>query len=72
MPQAPRSIRTTARPFLYFALAFRPGAGVLLWATILPPLVARRNAEERLPRAHFGPACADYCARVSRRVPGVY
>lgn len=57
---------------LGWALAFRSGVGVLLWAMLLPPLVARMNAEERLLRAHFVRAYENYCARVSRFLPGVY
>src|SRR6478752_3271168 len=39
---------------LGWALAFRSGLGVLLTALLIPPLLARINAEERLLRSHFG------------------
>ena len=57
---------------LGWALAFRSGVGVLLAVLILPPLVARINAEEALLRAHFGAEYDAYCARTWRLVPGVY
>jgi protein-S-isoprenylcysteine O-methyltransferase Ste14 len=57
---------------LGWALAFRSGVGVLLTALLLPPLVARIRAEERLLRSQFGDAYEAYCARTSRLVPGVY
>jgi protein-S-isoprenylcysteine O-methyltransferase Ste14 len=57
---------------LGWALAFRSGAGVLLAALTIPPLVARMRAEEKLLRAHFGSAYDAYCARTSRLIPGVY
>ena len=57
---------------LGWALAFRSGVGVVLTALILPPLVARINAEERLLRAHFGGEYDAYRARTSRLIPGVY
>ncbi len=55
-----------------WSLAFRSGAGLLLTAGLVPPLVARMNAEERLLRAHFGGEYEAYCARTSRMIPGVY
>jgi protein-S-isoprenylcysteine O-methyltransferase Ste14 len=57
---------------LGWALAFRSAVGVLLTALLLPPLVARIRAEERLLRSQFGDAYEAYCARTSRLVPGVY
>jgi protein-S-isoprenylcysteine O-methyltransferase Ste14 len=57
---------------LGWALAFRAGAGVLLTALLLVPLVARIRAEERLLHAHFGPEYVDYCAHTWRLIPGVY
>jgi protein-S-isoprenylcysteine O-methyltransferase Ste14 len=57
---------------LGWALAFRAGAGVLLMALMLPPLIARIRAEERLLRAHFGAEYDNYCAHTWRLVPGVY
>jgi protein-S-isoprenylcysteine O-methyltransferase Ste14 len=39
---------------LGWALAFRSGVGVLLTALLIPPLLARIRAEERLLRTQFG------------------
>jgi protein-S-isoprenylcysteine O-methyltransferase Ste14 len=57
---------------LGWALAFRSGVGVLLTALLIPPLVARIRAEERLLRSQFGDEYEAYCARTSRLVPGIY
>ncbi|WP_374309322.1 isoprenylcysteine carboxylmethyltransferase family protein [Methylocella sp.] len=57
---------------LGWALAFRSGVGLLLVAALVPPLIARMNAEERLLRSHFGDEYDAYRARTSRLVPGVY
>ena len=55
-----------------WALAFRSGVGVLLAATLIPVIVARINAEERLLASEFGDAYAAYRARTSRLIPHVY
>jgi protein-S-isoprenylcysteine O-methyltransferase Ste14 len=55
-----------------WALAFRSGVGVLLTALLLPPLVARINAEEALLRKHFWAVYDAYCARTWRLVSGIY
>jgi uncharacterized membrane protein len=39
---------------LGWALAFRSGVGILLTALLIPPLLARIRAEERLLRTEFG------------------
>ena len=57
---------------LGWALAFRSGVGVLLTALLLPPLVARMRAEERLLRTQFGHEYDAYCSRTSRLIPGLY
>jgi protein-S-isoprenylcysteine O-methyltransferase Ste14 len=57
---------------LGWALAFRSGVGLLLTALIVPPLLARIRAEERLLRAQFGSAYDDYCSRTWRLIPGLY
>jgi len=57
---------------LGWALAFRSGVGVLLTALLLPPLVARMMAEERLLRTQFGHEYDAYCSRTSRLIPGLY
>ena len=57
---------------LGWGLAFRSGIGVLLAALLVPPLLARIKAEERLLRSQFGSEYDAYRARTSRLVPGVY
>ena len=57
---------------LGWALAFRSGVGVLLTALLIPPLLARIHAEERLLRTQFGEEYDAYCTRTSRLVPGLY
>jgi protein-S-isoprenylcysteine O-methyltransferase Ste14 len=52
--------------------AFRAGVGLLLTALMLPPLLARIRAEERLLRTQFGAEYDAYCARTSRLIPGLY
>jgi protein-S-isoprenylcysteine O-methyltransferase Ste14 len=55
-----------------WGLAFRSWVGVLITALLIPPLVARIRAEERLLRSQFGDAYDAYCSRTSRLVPRVY
>jgi protein-S-isoprenylcysteine O-methyltransferase Ste14 len=57
---------------LGWAVAFRAGAGVLLSALMLLPLLARIRAEERLLRTHFGAEYDNYCAHTWRLIPGIY
>jgi protein-S-isoprenylcysteine O-methyltransferase Ste14 len=57
---------------LGWGLAFRSGVGLLLTALMIPPLLARIRAEERLLRTQFGAAYGAYCARTSRLIPGFY
>jgi protein-S-isoprenylcysteine O-methyltransferase Ste14 len=57
---------------LGWALAFRSAVGVLLTALMIPPLVARIRAEERLLRTQFGAEYDAYCRRTSRLLPGLY
>jgi protein-S-isoprenylcysteine O-methyltransferase Ste14 len=57
---------------LGWALAFRSGVGLLLTGLLMPPLLARINAEERLLRSQFGHEYETYCAHTSRLVPGLY
>jgi len=45
---------------------------VLLTALIVPPLLARIRAEERLLRTEFGSEYDAYCARTSRLIPRLY
>ena len=55
-----------------WGLAFRSGAGVLLAALMILPILARIRAEERLLREEFGATYEAYRARTSRLIPGVY
>ena len=57
---------------LVWALAFRSKAGVLLVALLIPPLVGRMRAEEKLLRTHFGSGYDAYWARTPRLIPRVY
>ncbi|HET8999685.1 MAG TPA: isoprenylcysteine carboxylmethyltransferase family protein [bacterium] len=56
---------------LGWALTFRSAIGVLLTALIIPPLLARIRAEERLLRTQFGDEYDAYCARTARLIPGI-
>jgi protein-S-isoprenylcysteine O-methyltransferase Ste14 len=55
-----------------WALAFRSGAGLLLAALLIPPLLARIRSEERLLLSQFGVEYEGYRARTSRVIPGIY
>ena len=57
---------------LGWVLAFRSVVGVMLVALLIPPLIARIRAEERLLRNEFGAAYEAYCRRTSRLIPGIY
>ena len=57
---------------LGWALAFRSGVGVLLAVFLVPPLIARIQAEERLLGSQFGAEYDAYCARTPRVIPGLY
>jgi protein-S-isoprenylcysteine O-methyltransferase Ste14 len=57
---------------LGWGLAFRSGVGVLLTALLIPPLLARIGAEERLLRSQFDGEYDNYCARTSRLIPWLY
>jgi protein-S-isoprenylcysteine O-methyltransferase Ste14 len=57
---------------LGWALAFRSGAGLLLTALLVPPLVARIDAEERLLGQEFGMEYDEFRARTSRLISRVY
>jgi protein-S-isoprenylcysteine O-methyltransferase Ste14 len=55
-----------------WALAYRSGAGLLLAALTVIPVVGRIRAEEALLRLQFGESHDAWCARTSRLVPGLY
>jgi protein-S-isoprenylcysteine O-methyltransferase Ste14 len=57
---------------LGWALAFRSGVGLLITALIIPVLLARIRAEERLLHSQFGAEYAAYRDRTSRLIPGLY
>src|ERR1700730_16738649 len=57
---------------LGWGLAFRSGVGVLLTGLLIPPLLARIRAEERLLRTQFGGEYDAYCGSTSRLIPGLY
>jgi protein-S-isoprenylcysteine O-methyltransferase Ste14 len=57
---------------LGWGVAFHAGVGVLLTALMIPPILARIHAEERLLRTQFGSEYGAYCARTSRLLPGLY
>ena len=57
---------------LGWALAFRSGVGLLLVALIVPPLLARIGAEERMLHSQFGAAYDAYRGRTARLIPGLY
>jgi protein-S-isoprenylcysteine O-methyltransferase Ste14 len=57
---------------LGWGFACRSGVSVLLTALLIPPLLARIRAEERLLRTQFGAEYDAYCARTSRLIPGLY
>lgn len=55
-----------------WSLTFRSGAGLVMTACFIPPLVSRMNAEEAMLASQFGAEYASYRARSWRLVPGVY
>lgn len=57
---------------LGWALAFRSGVGLLLTALLIPPLLARIQAEEALLHAQFGAEYEAYRSRTSRLIPWLY
>jgi protein-S-isoprenylcysteine O-methyltransferase Ste14 len=57
---------------LGWVLVFRSGAGIVLVALMMVPLVARMNAEEKLLHEHFGSQYDAYCAHTWRLIPGIY
>lgn len=52
-----------------WALVFRSGIGVLVSLLLIPPLVARMNAEEALLESEFGERFTEYRRRTWRLVP---
>jgi protein-S-isoprenylcysteine O-methyltransferase Ste14 len=57
---------------LGWGLAFRTGIGIVLTVLLIPPLIARMDAEEALLSARFGKEYDAYRARTSRLIPWVW
>jgi protein-S-isoprenylcysteine O-methyltransferase Ste14 len=57
---------------LGWSLGFRSGVGLILTLLLIPPLLARINAEENLLHAQFGDTYNAYCAHTWRLIPGIY
>ncbi len=57
---------------LGWGLAFRSGVGVLVTVLMVPPLLARIRAEERLLLSEFGADYLAYQARTWRLIPRVF
>jgi protein-S-isoprenylcysteine O-methyltransferase Ste14 len=57
---------------LGWSLAFRSGVGVLLTVLLIPPLLVRIEAEEKLLRSQFGDDYNTYRSRTWRLIPGIY
>jgi protein-S-isoprenylcysteine O-methyltransferase Ste14 len=57
---------------LGWSLAFRSGVGLILTAFLIPPLLARINAEENLLGAQFGHEYSAYCSQTWLLIPGIY
>ena len=57
---------------LGWSLVFRSGAGLILTAIVLLPIIARIRAEERLLVNEFGAEYQRYAARTWRLLPFVY
>jgi protein-S-isoprenylcysteine O-methyltransferase Ste14 len=57
---------------LGWGLAFRTGIGIVLTVLLIPPLIARMDAEEALLSARFGKEYEAYRARTSRLIPWIW
>jgi protein-S-isoprenylcysteine O-methyltransferase Ste14 len=57
---------------LGWSLAFRSGVGVLLTALLIPLLLARIDAEEKLLHSEFGDEYDVYRSQTWRLIPGIY
>jgi len=55
-----------------WALVFRAGVGLVLCALMIPPLIARIHAEERLLSSQFGAEYEAYRRKTWRLIPGLY
>jgi protein-S-isoprenylcysteine O-methyltransferase Ste14 len=57
---------------LGWGLAFRTGMGIVLTVLLVPPLIARMDAEEALLSARFGKEYDAYRGRTSRIIPWIW
>ena len=57
---------------LGWSLAFRSAVGVLLTLLLIPPLLARIHAEEKLLHSEFADEYNAYRSRTWRLIPGIY
>jgi protein-S-isoprenylcysteine O-methyltransferase Ste14 len=57
---------------LGWSLDFRSGVGVLLTVLLIPPLLARIDAEESLLYRQFGDDYNTYRSHTWRLIPGIY
>src|SRR5215475_8003132 len=57
---------------LGWSLTFRSGVGVLLTVLLIPPVLARINAEEELLHSHFGGDYNAYRSQTWRLIAGIY
>ena len=55
-----------------WSLAFRSELGLILTLLLIPPVLARINAEEKLLHAQFGDKYNAYCSHTWRLIPGLY
>lgn len=55
-----------------WSLVFRSGVGLILFALMIPPLIARIRSEERLLTSQFGEQYEAYRRRTWRLIPGLY
>ena len=55
-----------------WSLVFRSAIGLVLSALMIPPLIARIHAEERLLTSQFGAEYEAYCRKTWRLIPGIY
>jgi protein-S-isoprenylcysteine O-methyltransferase Ste14 len=55
-----------------WALVFRSGVGLIISALLVPIILGRIRAEERLLASQFGAEYEAYRARTSRLIVGVY
>src|SRR5262249_49769924 len=68
----PPSYPARLRGLFGWVLVSRSASGVLVSLLLLPPLVARMNAEEALLESEFGERYAEYRRRTWRLLPFLY